>query len=139
MTAAPEKPKEKQRAAYSDPKLTQRQRDMIAQGLLPFMLRFGGKAHVFADEIHKETGLSTDFFYDLAQLGKLEVIEARAKGKRPTYVFTTRSVILWMLNHSNLDPASFAEHFRDLVAQQPRAVLADMQGIIQARLNRLTT
>ncbi len=134
MTATAEKPKP---VPYASPDLTRRQRELLDQGFLPFMLRFGGKANVRADEISAETGLSTDFFYDLGQLGKLEIIKAKAKGERPTYVFSTRSVILWMLTNSNLDEVNFAEHFRDLVALQPRAVLEEMQRITQARLNRI--
>jgi hypothetical protein len=134
MTESPSRPR-----SYAAPDLTPRQRELLNQGRLPFLLRFGGRTHVNASEISKETGLSPDLFYDLVQIGKLEVIKASAKGKsdRKTYVFTTRSVILWMLSNSNLDETTFAEDFRLLVDLQPRAVLEDMLRIVQARLARI--
>jgi hypothetical protein len=120
------------------PQLTAKQLAAVEQGLFPFMLRFGNRAWVRVRDAASELGLSEDFFRSLIDLGELECIAAGAKGDRKTYTIATRSLILWMLRHSNIDPAEHLELVRDFLHQQPAAVLRQVIALAQARLDRLS-
>ena len=96
--------------SYCEPKLTPRQREAVQQGLLPFMLRFGGRAWIRVGEAANEFRLSPKFFYERLDL---DVFEKIAAGK--SYVLSTRSVLLWALVNSNFDHAGHEEILRDYV------------------------
>ena len=122
---------------YAEPKLTARQQQLVQQGMLPFMLRFGGRPMVRAHEIAAETGLSRDLFYDLAELGELEVLRAGTRGTSDKrIVFTTRSVLLWMLTQSNVEAHDWESVLTQWLNLQPRAAKERIAALAQAALAR---
>ena len=121
---------------YTAPKLTPRQQALVDGGLLPFMLRFGGRTTVRIDEVAKEISMSPDFLRDLVTIGAVEYVAAKAKGERPTYILTTRSVLLWLLANSNVDAAEWEDTVAQWLALQPRAALQKIAALVHARLER---
>lgn len=124
--------------AYREPKLTPAQQAALDQGLLPFMLRYGGRDKVRVSEAAAELRLSRDFICDLVTTGQVEAIEATAKGDRPTYIITARSLILWALAHSNVDAQTWTDTVRDFVALLSRPQCEQLAAFAAARAARLT-
>jgi hypothetical protein len=123
---------------YRTPALTPGQHRALDQGLLPFMLKFGGRAKVSVREAASELRLSEDFIRDLCQVGELEYIRAGAKGEAKKYIILTRSLILWCLKNSNVNGDDLHESLRQLVALYDAPVLRFVVALANARLERLT-
>lgn len=129
--------------AYSAPKLTTAQQAALDQGLLPFMLRFGGRDKVRVSEAAAELRMSPDFICDLCKTGAVECIEASAKAtkgrqQQVTYIITVRSLILWMLTHSNIDALTWTDTVRDFVALLNKPQCEQLIALASARVTRLS-
>jgi hypothetical protein len=120
--------------------LTPAQQAALDQRMLPFMLRFGGRANVRVQEVANELRMSPDFIRDLVECGELEFIAARSgKGKTDgrTYVILTRSVILWMLRNSNVSPDVWREDVRQLIGLWSVEELRYAGALINSHLERM--
>lgn len=90
---------------YSPPPLTERQRAAVENGEYDFLVPTR-KALMRTDEVANVLHRSQDFVRALADDCRLERHSDSAQtGGRPSGVFTRRSVILYLAETSNYDPA----------------------------------
>jgi len=110
-------------AAYRAPKFAPKVAAQIEQGLFDFLVPYR-KPSLQPNEAAKCLGeRSKDFVYDLIALGKLESVSMEARGKRPSYIVTRRSVLLYLVSRAQFDPADFQLCVRSLLETFDRALL----------------
>lgn len=107
---------------YAAPKLDKRVVAQLDQGLFDFLVPFR-KPSLLPAEAARCLNKSPDFVRDLIQLGKLEAIPMAAKGEREVYIVTRRSVLLYLVERAQFDPADFLLCIRSVLESFDRAAL----------------
>jgi hypothetical protein len=94
-------------AAYRSPKLPGKAAMQLDQGFFDFLVPYR-KPTLTTREAAKALGdKSVDFVLALIQCGKLEAFGMEAKGDRPTYTVTRRSVLVYLVGRAQFDPSDF--------------------------------
>lgn len=109
-------------AKYRAPKLEGRVVAQLDQGLFDFLVPYR-KPMLLPAEAGKCLARSADFVRDLITLGKLEAIAQAAKGEREVYVVTRRSVLLWLVERAQFDPADLQLCVRSTLESFDRPLL----------------
>ncbi|HWM26576.1 MAG TPA: hypothetical protein VNP98_17295 [Chthoniobacterales bacterium] len=89
---------------YSPPALSARQRDAVEAGEYDFLIPTR-KPLMRTDEVAQVLHRSLDFVRALVGEGRLEAHRDSAKGDRATNIITRRSVVLYLAETSDYDPA----------------------------------
>lgn len=108
---------------YTAPKFAPKVAAQIDQGFFDFLVPYR-KPMLQPNEAAKCFGeKSKDFVYDLIATGNLESVSMKAKGTRPSYIVTRRSVLLYLVSRAQFDPADFLLCVRSLLETFDRPTL----------------
>lgn len=91
---------------YEAPVLSPEKQKAVANGEFDFLLPLA-KSLWRTDEVGDAIGRSTQFVRELIEQGRLEAHQDSAYGSRNSNLVTRRSVVLYLAETANYDPAYF--------------------------------
>ncbi|MCA1659013.1 MAG: hypothetical protein LC642_00505 [Verrucomicrobiaceae bacterium] len=125
------------KTSYAPPALDRRQMAAVEAGEYDFLIPTR-KAIMRPDEVANAIGRSLPFVRSLIEAGRLEAHQDSAKGSRESNTITRRSVILYLAETSNYDPAFIVMRVEVVMKTLKQPALNRLIAFARKRLEQIS-
>lgn len=134
---APHIPDAKMSIQYSPPSISPKRKQAVERGDFDFLMPFE-KALYRTDEVGDAIGRDPKYVRELIDCGRLEAQQDSASGARKSNLVTRRSVLIYLAETANYDPASIVLRIEVIIKTLKPAALDRIIDAARRQRERIT-